>query len=82
MASLEFTEWHLCPQGWVRGTTMRDGGQFGRSERPVGTVMSITWKETASAPGPVFEAHTDPWIPDEQSAAALLAEFGSAPRSL
>ena len=44
-ASNEWTEWHLTPEGWVRGSERRDGPGTTLVDYPEGSVLVFRYSE-------------------------------------
>lgn len=78
-ASDEWTEWHLTPTGWQRGTEKED---FRRTDRepPEDRVLTVRWSEHLGHHfGAMHRAHEETWrSPDAERVATLLTEFGEA----
>ena len=77
--SRQWTEWHLTPQGWVSGSSRRDGeGNVWRDE-PGDRVVTFVYQERNAT---VQES----WRTKDVGAAAtierLLAEHGPCPQKL
>jgi hypothetical protein len=79
----EWTEWHLTPRGWERGTDSVDGIR-NEVSRPVDAVITYQYREVRSAADAPLETHHGPvWrSSDDAAIAALLEKFGDAPKKL
>jgi hypothetical protein len=81
--SNEWTDWHLTPEGWVRGTEKED---FGKIERdpPPDRVKTVRWRDyIASRYSTPERYHSDEWSSDDKAAIARLeAKFGPPPSTL
>jgi hypothetical protein len=82
-ASNEWTEWHLTPVGWQRGTEKEDFRRVDR-EPPVDRVLTVVYKEFMSSTfSPMEKSSEIDWrSPDEVTIAALTAKYGPAPQNL
>lgn len=83
-ASNEWTEWHLTPRGWERGTEKSD---YGRVERdpPEDRVQTVVWTEHLShiMSKQLDKGHQDQWqCEDAGLVAQLRAQFGAPPTEL
>ena len=82
-ASNEWTDYHLTPQGWVRGSERRDTGQPVTRAPPQDRVLTARYKETCNGYGPVHESQDTQWESDDtKRVEELLAEFGPPPKLL
>lgn len=83
-ASNEWTEWHLTPQGWERGSEKEDFTGINRKPTPDGCVMTVVHRERiASSFSGIERSDETSWTsPDTKAVEALLAKFGKAPTSL
>jgi len=82
-ASNEWTDYHLTPQGWVRGSERRDTGQSMTRPTPQDRVLTVTYKETCNGYGPVHESQDTRWESDDtKRVEELLGEFGPPPKVL
>jgi hypothetical protein len=82
MASMESTERHLTPSGWITGTRVWDGGRDVRPA-PRDRVLTVLWYESGT--GFANAAGTDRVVwrcGDEDQIARLLLQFGPAERDL
>lgn len=82
-ASNEWTDWHLTPRGWERGTESIDGNQTPR-ERPADAALTRRYRETVSGMySPMEKYSQDMWRgPDQARIDELLKKFGPRPTSL
>jgi hypothetical protein len=82
-ASNEWTEWHLTPAGWQRGTEKEDFRRVDR-EPPVDRVLTVIYKEFLSSTfSPMEKSSEIEWRShDEATIAALTAKYGMAPEHL
>ena len=84
-ASKEWTEWHLTPRGWERGSEMVDVGNLTEVAPPPDRVLSHKYREIMSSG---YSAGTDRYNEeiwrgdDEAQIAKLLKEHGAAPAKL
>jgi hypothetical protein len=78
--STEWTEWHLTPAGWVRGSSVTG---FGRQSRSVPTdrVKTCVLHLAGSDPDPAVRVH-DKVTFDPARARELEDRFGPCPREL
>lgn len=81
-ASSEWTEWHLTPRGWVRGTEKIDSG-ITKREAPPDRVLSVTFHEECNGYSRVHCKTTEDWkSTDHEAVNAFITKFGEAPRHL
>ncbi|MGM9480287.1 translation initiation factor 1 [Roseateles sp. NT4] len=82
-ASNEWTDWHLTPAGWVKGTESTDFGGTVR-ERPADAVCTYRWREHLSSTYSKVERGLDEiWrSTDKVAIQALTAKFGACPQRL
>lgn len=81
--SNEWTEWHLTPAGWVRGTEKEDFRTIER-EPPPDRVKTVVWKEKLSS---IYSkpdrGHSETWSSQDKAAVARFqTKFGPAPSNL
>ncbi len=80
----EWTEWHLTPGGWVRGSTRVQGRGNAWADEPADRVVSYVYKEVQS--GGAAEATVtseESWRSKTATDVdALLAQHGAAPQML
>ncbi|GAA0029113.1 hypothetical protein [Bradyrhizobium ottawaense] len=81
--SNEWTEWHLTPAGWVRGTEKEDFRTVHR-DPPPDRVKTVVWRERLSSRfSKVDSGHSEQWRSNDGAAIATLeAKFGPPPRNL
>jgi hypothetical protein len=79
----EWTEWHLTPKGWERGTEKTDFQKIDR-ESPADRVLSVVYKEFASSHHSKMEVSLNAtWQSSDAEAIATLKEkFGLPPNHL
>ena len=82
--SKEYTDWHLTPRGWERGTEQVDCGKTTEVEPPPDRVLTVRWLEEQTAPDAFMQESSDElWrSTDEQAIKELIEYFGTPPRSL
>ena len=97
-ARMEWTEWHLTPQGWERGSTRAQGKGNTWTEEPEDRALSFVYKEveTSSSPG-VQASVAETWRPRDtegfpgpippapplsEETEELLRRFGPCPERL
>ena len=80
----EWTEWHLTPEGWQRGSTRVQGKGNTWADEPETRVLSCVYKEVATSSSP--EATTsleETWRSKTATDIdALLRQHGAGPRTL
>lgn len=80
--SVEYTDWHLTPDGWKRGTTRTDNGVVEDVAIPSGCVATYRCTEEYSSPASRpnrFSAIT--WqSPEHEELSKLLDVYGDCPR--
>lgn len=83
-ASNEWTEWHLTPNGWVRGSEKIDFGKPDIKDPPVDRVMTYTWREHLSSvfSKPSLTVEGCKYFADSKTISDLQAKFGEGPRHL
>jgi len=80
-----WTEWHLTPCGWVRGSEKTEVGSVFEVEPAVGRVLTCRYEEQYDGDGdvPVRAATEQTWHDgNPQEAEKLLRIFGSCPKLL
>jgi hypothetical protein len=82
-ASNEWTEWHLTPRGWERGTEKEDFRRVDR-EPPADRVLTVVYRQFLSSSYSKMEESLDTtWQSHDATAIAVLKEkFGSPPQQL
>lgn len=82
-ASDEWTDWHLTPSGWERGSEKED---FNSTERPtpLDRVCTYRWREYLSSTFSTMDRKLELlWETDDKSALqSLKQKFGDAPKNL
>jgi hypothetical protein len=83
-ASNEWTEWHLTPDGWVRGTEKQDFVGRTERERPQDTLLTVVWKEYLSSSFSRMERyHQEVWRSENEALISeLIGIYGKAPERL
>lgn len=83
-ASKEWTEWHLTPQGWVRGSEREDFAETKRRNPPVDRVLTVLYKEViSSACSGLHKNSEETWSSgDKDSILLLKKKFGECPNVL
>jgi hypothetical protein len=82
--SEEWTEWHLTPNGWERGTTHRDFSGTTERPDPPGSVAVYEYRE---APSSIYsradrECDRIRLTGTKEEARLLLAQHGPCPEKL
>ena len=81
--SNEWTDWHLTPEGWVRGSTRRDGPGVDEKPTPSDRVMTCRWAEEKESFGPMSRDLETEWKSDDEAAVQVLIDkFGPCPEQL
>ncbi len=82
-ASLEYTEWHLTPTGWIRGTTKTDS-TYKSSVRPLTALATFIYSEEISYFGPADEKVAESWLKGGAASEcdAAITLHGECPRHL
>ena len=78
----EWTEWHLTPGGWEKGSTRVHGQGNTWADEPEDRVLSFVYKELTGAGGTtrsLEESWRSKTAPDID---ALLKAYGPSPRQL
>lgn len=85
-ASDEWTEWHLTPRGWERGSEKRDFSGVKSSPAPDGSVAVYRYRETLGALGVLSSAqHWAYHVRGDESAPVvvdLMNRYGPCPTEL
>lgn len=83
-ASNEWTEWHLTPKGWERGSEKEDFAGLVERPRPLECVMTVVNGEKISSSYSGLERSSDVlWRSgDTLAVETLLAQYGNAPSHL
>ena len=85
MATTEWREWHLTPNGWTRGTVQYDFKERDEKPHPPDRVLTCTYSEELISPvSPAMRREvTEDWkSEDRQAVETLLKKYGECPRSL
>lgn len=80
----EWTEWHLTPDGWQKGSTRVQGSGNNWTDEPADRVLSFMYKEVAtdSTPEPKV-SYEETWRSKTATDVdALLRQHGPAPQNL
>jgi hypothetical protein len=82
--SNEWTDWHLTPRGWERGSTRVDGAGVTEKAIPGDRVLTKRWaEEKPSSFGGMSKELEDKWESDDKAAIeALIDKFGKCPEPL
>jgi hypothetical protein len=82
-ASNEWTEWHLTPRGWERGTEKEDFNVI-RRDAPNDRFLTVKWYEYLGySMSKMQKGHDEIWrSSDEQKVNEYIIKFGEAPKSL
>lgn len=81
-ASNEWTDWHLTPDGWERGTEKTDFSTE-RVDPPEDRVKTVRYREYLSSVYSDMSITTKTiWVGDEEEAARLEEEHGPPPNHL
>jgi len=83
-ASNEWTEWHLTPRGWERGSEKIDFSGPTDVAPPPDRVLTSTYHEyLSSVYSSIDRYHKETWRGnDEALIKKLLAQFGEPPKEL
>jgi hypothetical protein len=78
----EWTEWHLTPAGWVRGTQAVAG--LHPRQPPMDRVLTVLWRENVTSNQSEIDNEAEElWRTTNQKLLEkLLGEFGNVPRHL
>jgi len=82
--SKEWTEWHLTPRGWERGSERVDGQGLTSVPLPTDRVKTVRWlEEQTSGYGKMHKSHVSDWDNgDKEQLKELVIRFGQPPQSL
>lgn len=82
-ASNEWTEWHLTPAGWVRGTEKEDFRRIDR-DPPTDRVKTVSYHDYLSSSfSKPHRYHEVEWSSEDKAEIARLeAKFGPPPSNL
>lgn len=82
----EWTEWHLTPRGWEKGSTRREGRGNDWRDEPADRLLSYQYAELETSSAPTRVTHEETWrtkdpkiVPQIEQA---LATHGPAPKRL
>ncbi len=80
----EWTEWHLTPHGWKRGSTRVQGVGNTWVDEPEDRVLSYVYKEVQTGSSPETKVSSEEtWRSKTATGTeALLREHGASPRQL
>jgi hypothetical protein len=80
----EWTEWHLTPGGWMRGSTRVQGRGNAWVDEPADRVASYVYKEVQTSTAPTASVTSEEsWRSKTATDVdALLAKHGAVPRML
>jgi hypothetical protein len=82
----EWTEWHLTPRGWEKGSTRRDGRGNDWRDEPPDRLLSYQHCELQSSSGPPKVSTEETWRTKEPAAIeqleTALARYGAVPTRL
>jgi hypothetical protein len=83
-ASNEWTEWHLTPGGWLRGSEKEDSGGTKLVPKPDQCVMTVRHREYLSSSFSKLEKTDETvWASEDDSIVeGLLGQHGQAPKHL
>lgn len=83
-ASNEWTNWHLTPQGWEKGSRRLDHEGTTKFPAPDDRVLTVRYEEyLGSLAGKADIGHTEIWrSKDEKTIAKLIEVYGKAPNQL
>jgi len=81
---IEWTEWHLTPAGWSKGSTRVHGQGNTWADEPEDRVLSYVYKEveTSSSPGAQVSAEVTWRSKTATNIDELLKEQGPGPQHL
>ena len=81
LASREWTEWHLTPQGWIKGVEQTD---FSRTDRPApeSRVITCIYDEHVGFSSPHISADAIWTVRDKSIIMDLSSKFGDCPNHL
>lgn len=83
-ASNEYTEWHLTPRGWERGTEKTDFQERINRNPPPDTILSYKYYEFMSSPFSRMERGTNLLFgnPEDIATQEFLKKYGNCPYNL
>ena len=81
--SNEWTDWHLTPRGWERGSERTDGVGIEEKPIPADRVKTMRWVEEQSSPwSDMYRGLEGQWTSDDNAVQALIDKFGNCPEHL
>jgi hypothetical protein len=83
-ASHEWSEWHLTPRGWERGSWKTDFGSIHHEDPPPDRVLTCKYHEKVSSSFSQIRKYVEElWRLDYESRIKeLIDKFGECPESL
>ncbi len=80
----EWTEWHLTPEGWQRGSTRVQGKGNTWADEPADRVLSYVYKEVETGGSPKAQVSAEETWRSKTATDidALLRRFGGSPQEL
>ncbi|RRA49499.1 hypothetical protein [Acidipila sp. EB88] len=80
----EWTEWHLTPGGWERGSTRVQGKGNTWADEPGDRVLSFVYKEVSTSASPEASITSEETWRSKTATDidALLQQHGASPRML
>ncbi len=79
----EWTEWHLTPEGWRRGSTRVQGKGNTWADEPEDRVLSYVYKEVAREGAEPTVSAEETWrSKTSREIDALLRQHGPSPHAL
>ncbi len=80
-ASYEWTEWHLTPGGWMRGSERTDCGRE-EVEPPLDRVLTVRYIDEHNGYS-ARQSHSEEWRSQDSTAVhSLLDQYGPVPARL
>ncbi|HEY0760009.1 MAG TPA: hypothetical protein VGD59_12215 [Acidisarcina sp.] len=88
---LEWTEWHLTPRGWERGSTRVRGRGNQWTDEPQDRALSFVYKEVEGSASETTQSSEETWRPRgldglpaplSPETKELLSQHGPCPQSL
>jgi hypothetical protein len=78
--SNEWTEWHLTPDGWVRGSYRTDPTATKIVQPPADRVLTCKWSEYKETFGPMDKSSETLWeYDDKKQLRELVDRLGPSP---
>jgi hypothetical protein len=82
-ARKEWSEWHLTPRGWERGSTRLQGKGNTWTDEPEDRVLSFVYTETETAGNGTTFGGEETWrSKSADNIVDLLERFGTCPQRL